>query len=72
MKYEYDYIDEDPGTCPDCDEEAQMMRPGKSQPVCECHLKCDECGWKITYHYESGAKETGWWCDNCWNRIPKK
>jgi hypothetical protein len=32
----YDWTQEDPGSCPTCGKKWQMVRPGKSQPNCEC------------------------------------
>lgn len=36
--------DEDPGTCPDCGEAFELVRPGKSQPTCDCANICPDCG----------------------------
>lgn len=36
--------------CPKCGMEDQIVRPGKTQPNCDCHLKC-HCGDTMTYHY---------------------
>lgn len=31
--------EEDPGYCEECKTPFELIRPGKSQPTCECHLK---------------------------------
>lgn len=31
-----DWTGEDPGTCTECGKAFQLVRPGKSQPMCGC------------------------------------
>lgn len=57
----------DPGHCPECGQAFQIVRPGKSQPVCDCHENCP-CGGRITYHPPEDSKYTGisgYFCDRC-------
>jgi hypothetical protein len=32
----YAWANEDPGTCVKCGEPFELVRPGKSQPTCDC------------------------------------
>jgi hypothetical protein len=32
----YDVLDEDPGECSLCEQPMELVRPGKSQPTCDC------------------------------------
>lgn len=32
----YDWTDEDPGSCVTCGQPWELLRPGKSQPTCDC------------------------------------
>ena len=44
-----DWMDEDSGSCPLCGEKWELVRPGKSQPVCECQDYCSEHGVKFEH-----------------------
>lgn len=35
-----DWDDEDPGTCAYCGSPHEHVRPGKTQPTCECDMLC--------------------------------
>lgn len=52
MILEKDWSDNDPGWCPDCGTPWQWVRPGKSQPVCECGDFC-ECGKRYECYSDS-------------------
>lgn len=56
-------------SCPECGTPHELVRPGKTQPVCICHLICDTCGGRKVFH---GIGEdprhpnmTGEWCVEC-------
>ncbi len=65
----FDY-DEDPGTCPDCGRPWEIVRPGKSQPTCDCNDYCPihrqtKCEYVMPPpHYEGGGI-WGWICPEC-------
>lgn len=60
--------DEDPGCCEVCGAPRELVRPGKSQPTCDCHLKCPRCG-KIKEYFEGTHPEFpnvhAWLCPDC-------
>ena len=64
-----DWMDEDPGTCTECGEPFELVRPGKSQPTCDCWRKCDHCGQKrVEYHGEPDPRwpnVSGYFCSDC-------
>ncbi len=39
--------EEDPGSCPYCGEEYELVRPGKSQPVCDCQDTVTIQKWRL-------------------------
>jgi hypothetical protein len=49
----------DPGSCPFCGVKWQHVRPGKSQPNCDCQDYCFECGTKIKYYGEEDSPAEG-------------
>ena len=56
--------------CPDCGKEHKILRPGKTQPVCDCHETCPVHGRnKIVYHSEDeapkGQRISGYYCMEC-------
>lgn len=57
----------DPGTCPECAEPWEWVRPGKSQPVCDCWQNCPTHGkGAIQYHPEGKYPGiSGWFCASC-------
>ena len=38
----FDPLDEDPGECPICQKPWELVRPGKSQPTCDCQDEWEE------------------------------
>jgi len=62
-----DWWDEDPGTCADCGEPYELVRPGKSQPTCTCHETCPAHGeGKVVYHPEGEFPQvSGYFCADC-------
>lgn len=61
-------LEEDPGFCGVCGKEYEVVRPGKSQPTCDCHLRCP-CG-RMKSHYAIGEHPTepkagGYLCPSC-------
>lgn len=46
-----DWTEEDPGYCEKCGTNWELVRPGKSQPCCDCHLICG-CGNRYEYFSE--------------------
>ena len=65
-----DWTEEDPGSCPYCNEPWELVRPGKSQPVCECQDYCPEHGVKFQYRSSFGDAGSGgiygWLCPICY------
>jgi hypothetical protein len=53
--------------CPKCGTPHVAVRPGKTQPNCECDTICDICGGKVNYHTEDPRwpRMSGEWCDKC-------
>lgn len=67
-KLEKSYLfQEDPGTCPHCGEPWQWVRPGKSQPVCDCHESCPYHGPNKMVYHPPGEFEniSGYFCADC-------
>jgi len=64
----------DPGTCSDCGEKWEWVRPGKSQPICDCHETCPIHGRnKIVYHEEGEFKNiSGYFCGDCEREFRKE
>ena len=62
-----DWWMEDPGSCEDCGESYEWVRPGKSQPTCRCDAICPTHGpEKIVYHGPGEfAAITGYFCADC-------
>lgn len=61
------WFDEDKAYCPKCGVQHSPVRPGKTQPNCECDSICD-CGGRITYHHEPDPRwprVAGYFCDEC-------
>lgn len=53
--------------CPNCERPHETIRPGKTQPTCDCDDYCEECGTKMG-HYALGEiseNEAGWLCPVC-------
>lgn len=53
--------------CVDCGAKHVIVRPGKTQPSCDCENIC-KCGNRIEYHYESNSKWPnffGYYCSKC-------
>jgi hypothetical protein len=42
-----------PGECPECGQGFELVRPGKSQPTCDCQDKCEICG-TLRRHFAVG------------------
>ena len=62
----------DPGSCPRCGRKWQHVRPGKSQPACDCQDYCS-CGAKMFNHSEHDYPDRrmfGWYCEECYNEVP--
>ena len=60
-------FEQDPGTCSECNEPFEHVRPGKTQATCDCQDKCEDCGMKRA-HYAPGeiaAQRSGFLCANC-------
>jgi hypothetical protein len=57
------------GSCPDCGQRYERVRPGKTQPTCDCHETCPTHGRnKIVYHPEGelpGRRISGYYCIDC-------
>jgi hypothetical protein len=59
-----------PGHCPDCGKAWQWVRPGKSQPNCDCHYTCHICHVEFEYFDDSNRHPTwpnfmGAYCRYC-------
>lgn len=58
--------------CPICGMAHEFVRPGKTQPSCDCDTICPACGEKtIKYHTEDEVKDSeypnvsGYFCSKC-------
>lgn len=63
-----DYWFEEESRCARCGTPWVPVRPGKSQPNCDCELICDSCGQKtIRYHLEGeyAPNISGYFCSVC-------
>jgi len=63
-----DYGEDDPGSCSVCGKDYEIVRPGKSQPTCDCHMRCP-CG-RMKVYYAIGEHPTepkagGYLCPSC-------
>ena len=60
VELDFDWTKEDPGNCYICGDEWELVRPGKSQPTCDCQDKCPDCG-TMRQHFSVGeiAKNMG-------------
>lgn len=59
--------DENQAWCPDCGLKHEIVRPGKTQPICDCHQTCIYHGRnKIVYHSPGEFKQmSGYFCGDC-------
>lgn len=60
----YDFEREPEVSCPECGTLHQKVRPGKTQPDCECHNKCKNCS-DGQIQYRSTGTHLGYFCDKC-------
>lgn len=54
--------------CPDCGAKYEVVRPGKTQPSCDCEFICKKCGGRIEFHVTPLMKWpgcSGYFCANC-------
>ena len=54
--------------CPDCGAKHQTVRPGKTQPTCNCADICEKCGNIVEYHVEADPRWPnfrGYFCNTC-------
>lgn len=55
--------------CSTCDTPYEEICPGRTQPLCICHLICDDCGGRIVHHsFGEDIKfpnVAGNWCSKC-------
>jgi hypothetical protein len=61
------FFDHDPGSCPECKKKLEWVRPGKSQPTCDCQDKCPTCG-TMRRHFAFGElreRIAGFLCPKC-------
>ncbi len=65
----------DPGRCPTCRSSHVWVRPGKSQPTCDCQETCPVHGpHKIVYHAlaEVAPNLSGYFCADCFAPQPEE
>lgn len=62
---EFSWADEDPGSCAWCGTTYEHVRPGKSQPTCDCHLFCHAHNPPIKLDYRAEGQIQGWACPVC-------
>ena len=57
----------DAGGCPQCGADWEIVRPGKSQPTCDCQDKCPDCGAMRGYYSigEIAPMLSGFLCPVC-------
>jgi len=63
---DWDWANEDPGSCPHCGARFDPVRPGKSQPSCDCQDYCRLHEPPVRLDYRSAGKIQGWVCPACW------
>lgn len=62
--------DSNVGSCPACGEKFVLVRPGKSQPSCTCHMTCSGCGGEYDHIEEPNVRWYG--CKACGRGVPSK
>jgi hypothetical protein len=60
------WADEDPGTCHWCGVPHEWVRPGKTQPTCECHEYCRAHEPPVRLEYRTEGQIRGHVCPVCW------
>lgn len=64
-----DYWDgEEKAWCAECGAPHQFVRPGKTQPTCNCDITCPYCKGEFKYYGEPDPKwpnVSGWFCPKC-------
>lgn len=63
------WADADPGTCSRCGVPHEWVRPGKTQPTCDCHNLCHSHTPPIRLEYVSGHMVNGYLCPICDERL---
>jgi hypothetical protein len=66
-----EWFDEDPGYCPNCKKNWEWVRPGKSQPTCDCHNFCYAHNPPVKVEYRASddpSRITGEVCPKCFPR----
>jgi hypothetical protein len=61
-----EWFDEDPGSCPWCDTKWEWVRPGKSQPLCDCNDFCRAHELPVRCEWRSQGNPQGFVCPACW------
>lgn len=66
---DFDWTKDDPGTCSVCGAPHEHVRPGKTQPTCECDMLCSIRHVRIEYraepHGHTGDGHFGYLCPIC-------
>lgn len=54
--------------CPSCGVEHEYVRPGKTQPVCDCDETCPIHGRNMIVYHSAGEvpRLSGYFCKPCW------
>ena len=53
--------------CPDCGRAHEYVRPGKTQPTCDCHERCPVHGPNMVVYHPPGeyGRTSGYFCAEC-------
>jgi len=65
---DFSWADDDPGSCGWCGEPYEHVRPGKSQPTCECHWLCRAHEPPVRMEYRTSGNPQGYVCPVCWDK----
>ncbi len=67
----FSWADEDPGTCSRCGTPHEWVRPGKTQPTCDCHNFCYAHNQPVRIEYRTGGMIRGYVCPECFKRTSR-
>lgn len=66
------WADEDPGKCTKCGVAHEWVRPGKTQPTCDCHDYCYCHQGPVRLEYRTAGMIQGHVCPVCWPIAPPR
>jgi hypothetical protein len=65
MEPDLSWADEDPGRCGRCGTPHEWVRPGKTQPTCECNNFCYAHEPAVRIEYRTTGRIQGYVCPSC-------